>query len=102
MSDYNNDKTSRVLRQGIQQLAASTLKGMIQCRPESRIDGMRNVWIIKPGDKSLGRGIVLKHSLNDILGKISQASKECMQYVVQKYIGNAAIELRQQSAGCEW
>ncbi|XP_076679282.1 tubulin glycylase 3A-like [Andrena cerasifolii] len=72
--------------ENIQQIAADTLKGIIRCRPESRIDGMRNVWIIKPGDKSLGRGIVLKHSLNDILGKISQASKECMQYVVQKYI----------------
>ncbi|XP_076625728.1 tubulin glycylase 3A-like isoform X3 [Colletes latitarsis] len=34
---------------------AKTLKDMIQCRPQSRIDGMRNVWILKPGDKSLGR-----------------------------------------------
>ncbi|XP_076241153.1 tubulin glycylase 3A-like [Calliopsis andreniformis] len=68
------------------QFTANTLKEMIQCRPESRGDGMRNVWILKPGDKSLGRGIILKNSLNDILGKINQATKECMQYVVQKYI----------------
>ncbi|XP_076625727.1 tubulin glycylase 3A-like isoform X2 [Colletes latitarsis] len=65
---------------------AKTLKDMIQCRPQSRIDGMRNVWILKPGDKSLGRGIVLKNSLNDILAKLNQSTNECMQYVVQKYI----------------
>ncbi|XP_076643205.1 tubulin glycylase 3A-like [Halictus rubicundus] len=65
---------------------ASILKDMIQCRPQSRIDGMRNVWILKPGDKSLGRGIMLKNSLADILNKVNHAAKECMQYVVQKYI----------------
>ncbi|XP_076377190.1 tubulin glycylase 3A-like isoform X1 [Megalopta genalis] len=65
---------------------ANTLKDMIQCRPQSRIDGMRNVWILKPGDKSLGRGIVLKNSLADILNKVNHAAKEYMQYVVQKYI----------------
>ncbi|XP_076179903.1 tubulin glycylase 3A-like [Ptiloglossa arizonensis] len=80
---------------------ANTLKDMIQCRPQSRIDGMRNVWILKPGDKSLGRGIVLKNSLNDILNKINQATKECMQYVVQKYIErpllvhNTKVDVRQ-------
>lgn len=66
---------------------ASVIQDMTQCRPQSRIDGMRNVWIVKPGDKSLGRGIILKNSLPDILNKINQATKECMQYVVQKYIG---------------
>lgn len=60
---------------------------MSRCRPQSRVDGMRNIWILKPGDKSLGRGIVLKNSLNDILHKVNQAAKEGMQYVVQKYIG---------------
>lgn len=59
----------------------------MQCRPQTQIDGMRNIWIIKPGDKSLGKGIILKNSLSEILAKINQASKECMQYVVQKYIG---------------
>ncbi|XP_020721942.2 tubulin glycylase 3A [Bombus terrestris] len=65
---------------------ANMIKEMIECRPQSQIDGMRNVWILKPGDKSLGKGIILKNSLQDILSKINQAAKECMQYVVQKYI----------------
>lgn len=79
--------TSNDSCQDLVKFTANTLKEMIQCRPESRGDGMRNVWILKPGDKSLGRGIVLKNSLNDILAKINQAARECMQYVVQKYIG---------------
>ncbi|XP_076389073.1 tubulin glycylase 3A-like isoform X4 [Megachile rotundata] len=68
------------------QFTDNTLKEMTQCKPQSHIDGMKNVWILKPGDKSLGRGILLKSSLKGILNKIHQATKECMQYVVQKYI----------------
>ncbi|KAK1122428.1 hypothetical protein K0M31_009650 [Melipona bicolor] len=68
------------------------MKEMTQCRGQSQIDGMRNVWIIKPGDKSLGKGIVLKSSLQEILSKINQATKECTQYVVQKYIGKSLID----------
>ncbi|XP_011134882.1 tubulin monoglycylase TTLL3 [Harpegnathos saltator] len=59
---------------------------MTKYRAQSRIDGMRNIWILKPGDNSLGRGIVLKSSLLDILAKVNQASKESAQYVIQKYI----------------
>lgn len=82
---------SRVLWQELVPYTANTLKDMIQCRPQSRIDGMRNVWILKPGDKSLGRGIVLKNSLSDILNKVNHAARECMQYVVQKYIGESCF-----------
>ncbi|XP_076544171.1 tubulin glycylase 3A-like isoform X2 [Osmia lignaria lignaria] len=64
----------------------NTLREMTRRRPQSHIDGMRNVWILKPGDKSLGRGILLKSSLKGILSKIHQTTKECMQYVIQKYI----------------
>ncbi|KAI4504527.1 hypothetical protein M0802_000077 [Mischocyttarus mexicanus] len=67
-------------------LTDNILREMSKCHPQSRVDGMRNIWILKPGDKSLGKGIVLKNSLNDILHKVNQAAKEGMQYVVQKYI----------------
>lgn len=63
------------------------VKAMIKHRPQNRIDGIRNIWILKPGDDSLGRGIVLKSSLADILIKVNQAAKENIEYVVQKYIG---------------
>lgn len=60
---------------------------MIKYRPQHNIDGIRNIWILKPGDNSSGRGIVIKSSLVDILAKINQATKENTVYVVQKYIG---------------
>ncbi|XP_076761407.1 tubulin glycylase 3A-like [Xylocopa sonorina] len=79
-------KKDGIVIEELLQFTANTVKEMARCRPQSEIDGIRNVWILKPGDKSLGRGIVLKDSLQDILSKINQATKECMQYVVQKYI----------------
>jgi len=74
----------------LQELVASVcdvMRAMIKYRPQSKIDGIRNIWILKPGDDSLGRGIVLKSSLIDILIKVNQAAKESTEYVVQKYIG---------------
>ncbi|XP_067211638.1 tubulin glycylase 3A-like [Linepithema humile] len=67
-------------------LVRNVMRTMIKYRPQSNIDGMRNIWILKPGDDSSGRGIVLKNSLVDILAKINQATKENTEYVVQKYI----------------
>ncbi|XP_011877213.1 PREDICTED: tubulin glycylase 3A-like isoform X2 [Vollenhovia emeryi] len=66
--------------------ASNVVKAMIKYRPQNKIDGIRNIWILKPGDDSLGRGIVLKSSLVDIIAKVSQAAKENIEYVVQKYI----------------
>lgn len=63
------------------------MKTVMKYRSQSRIDGIRNIWILKPGDDSLGRGIVLKSSIVDILAKVNQAAKENTEYVVQKYIG---------------
>lgn len=69
------------------------MKTMIRYRPQNKIDGIRNIWILKPGDDSLGRGIVLKSSLVDILAKVNQAAKENIEYVVQKYIGMYHLHL---------
>ncbi|XP_011053755.1 PREDICTED: tubulin glycylase 3A-like [Acromyrmex echinatior] len=80
----------------INELVASVheiVKTMIKYRPQSTIDGIRNIWILKPGDDSLGRGIVLKNSLVDIIAKVNQAAKENIEYVVQKYIGTYHLHL---------
>lgn len=69
------------------------IRAMVKYRPQSKIDGIRNIWILKPGDDSLGRGIVLKSSLADILAKVNQAAKESTEYVVQKYIGRCYLHL---------
>ena len=80
----------------LQELVASVnnvVKTMIKYRPQNTIDGIRNIWILKPGDDSLGRGIVLKNSLVDIIAKVNQAAKENVEYVVQKYIGTYHVHL---------
>ncbi|XP_071555378.1 tubulin glycylase 3A-like [Temnothorax nylanderi] len=73
----------------IDELVASVrdiVRTMMKYRPQNKIDGIRNIWILKPGDDSSGRGIVLQSSLVDILAKVNQAAKESVAYVVQKYI----------------
>ncbi|KAI3389452.1 hypothetical protein SNEBB_011470 [Seison nebaliae] len=51
--------------------------------PQFDIDGMSNMWILKPGAKSRGRGIVVMNSWHDI---ICCTQNSLQQYVVQKYI----------------
>jgi len=65
----------------------SIVETVLKYRPQNKIDGIRNIWILKPGDNSLGRGIVLKSRLIDILAKVNQTTRERSQYVIQKYIG---------------
>lgn len=71
------------------------MKTVMKYRSQSRIDGIRNIWILKPGDNSLGRGIVLKSSIVDILAKVNQAAKKNTEYVVQKYIGTVSQKVIQ-------
>lgn len=75
-------------------IAESILTAVSKHRHQGQLDGMRNIWILKPGDKSLGRGIVLMDRLQDILNKINLTAREGMQYVVQKYIGIKYIPIR--------
>lgn len=52
------------------------------------MDGSLNIWILKPGNKSRGRGIVLMNKLDDILAKVNPTNKTTdTRFVVQKYIG---------------
>ncbi|XP_063977269.1 tubulin glycylase 3A-like isoform X2 [Diachasmimorpha longicaudata] len=50
------------------------------------MDGVSNVWILKPGNKSRGRGIVLINKIEDVVAKVNPANKSDTRYVVQKYI----------------
>lgn len=51
------------------------------------MDGISNTWILKPGNKSRGRGIVLINKIEDVIARVQPANKSDTRYVVQKYIG---------------
>ena len=56
--------------------------------PQLKIDGYQNIWILKPGAKSRGRGIEINNVLSEILNLSSDTvSKRENKWVIQKYIG---------------
>ncbi|XP_077257417.1 tubulin glycylase 3A-like isoform X2 [Temnothorax americanus] len=62
------------------------LKKMRTYWPQIDMDGIMNMWILKPGNKSRGRGIVLMNKLEDVVAKVNPTGKPDTRYVVQKYI----------------
>ena len=55
--------------------------------PQYILEGSKNVWIVKPGGLSRGRGVHCIDQLNDILSNV----KPCNQTIIQKYIENPLI-----------
>lgn len=55
--------------------------------PEYDIEGHRNFWIVKPGGRCCGAGIIIKNQLDQILLAVNPSSLKETRYVVQKYIG---------------
>ena len=47
-----------------------------------KMNGYRNIWIIKPENLSRGRGIMIMNNLSEILSQYTQSSS----LIVQKYI----------------
>jgi len=53
------------------------------------LNGTQNIWILKPGGKSRGRGIKCTSNVQEILNN----RPGYQQYVIQKYIENPLIIL---------
>ncbi|BES88456.1 Tubulin-tyrosine ligase family [Nesidiocoris tenuis] len=54
--------------------------------PQFQMDGTNNLWIVKPGAKSRGRGILVFNKLEDIISRVSTFNNNEVRFVVQKYI----------------
>jgi tubulin monoglycylase TTLL3/8 len=58
-----------------------------QLRPFAGHDGILNLWIVKPGARSCGRGIQVMNRLENILARTQPGMGKESRFVVQKYIG---------------
>uniref|UniRef100_A0A8D8PXP4 Tubulin glycylase 3A n=1 Tax=Cacopsylla melanoneura TaxID=428564 RepID=A0A8D8PXP4_9HEMI len=70
----------------IYQCSKHTVEHAKKFWPQMHLDGFRNLWIVKPGAKSRGRGIQVMHKLEDIVQKITATNTNDPRFVVQKYI----------------
>lgn len=71
----------------IEKKATKILATMTKYWPQIDIDGVLNIWIVKPGNKCRGKGIQLMNNIKDIIGLMNIPSAQKTKYVVQKYIG---------------
>lgn len=55
--------------------------------PQQHLDGVKNIWIMKPGNKCRGRGIQLIKTIDDVAKVVNMKLK----FVVQKYIERPLI-----------
>lgn len=73
--------------QSIKEKCDNTLQQITEFWSQLPLDGVNNLWILKPAAKSRGRGILILKNLEDILYKISSLQSKDSRYVAQKYIG---------------
>ncbi|NXR03974.1 TTLL3 monoglycylase, partial [Sagittarius serpentarius] len=78
-----------VLSREQQERCRALLRCLAGRLPQLGMEGDRNVWILKPGAKSRGRGIVCTARLEEVLrlaGGCAAPSAEAGEWVVQKYV----------------
>lgn len=67
--------------------ARLTLGSVRHVWPQMTMDGTHNLWIVKPGAKSRGRGIQVINKLEQMHARIGAFNGNEPRLVVQKYIG---------------
>ncbi|XP_045511626.1 tubulin glycylase 3A-like isoform X2 [Colias croceus] len=87
-SKFSEDKNVNIRQ--LERKAAKTLGTMVKFWPQMDIDGVLNIWIVKPGNKCRGKGIQLMNNIKDIIGLINVPAQKT-RYVVQKYIENPLV-----------
>lgn len=58
--------------------------------PQMDMEGTCNWWIVKPGGRCCGNGILIRNHLDHITNIVSPSVTRETRYVVQKYIGQFA------------
>ncbi|KAK0073362.1 hypothetical protein PV325_009824, partial [Microctonus aethiopoides] len=64
--------------------ASVILKKLKEFDPQYELNGMRNIWILKPSDLCCGTGISISHCVKDIFRRVEAKPKD--YFIVQKYI----------------
>ncbi|XP_076664467.1 tubulin glycylase 3A isoform X2 [Andrena cerasifolii] len=80
----NTSEKSDEQLQKYYEAANSTLSKLKELDPQYELNGMRNIWILKPSELCCGTGISISHSLKDIFRKVKSRPKD--YFIVQKYV----------------
>ncbi|GAB0100929.1 Tubulin glycylase 3A [Sergentomyia squamirostris] len=82
-------------------LVEKLLRDLEMFWPQFRADGFLNIWIVKPGNRCRGRGILLMNNIKKIISLVNPPTITKTRYVVQKYmerpltIHNTKFDIRQ-------
>lgn len=64
-----------------------TLQQISILKPQNNLDGILNIWIVKPSNRCRGRGIQVMNDIKKIIAHVNPQVVNKGRYVVQKYIG---------------
>ncbi|XP_066587677.1 tubulin glycylase 3A-like [Prorops nasuta] len=80
----DNDFDSSPSLSSLYTVANETLKKVKSVDPQYELNGIRNIWILKPSDLCCGTGIIMSHKLVNINKRVQDCPKD--YFIVQKYI----------------
>lgn len=65
--------------------AKSALQGIQRFWPQMKLDGYKNLWLLKQSNLNCGKGVQILNTLEEIIEAVGEVRSP--RYVIQKYIG---------------